>query len=721
MKKIFSIAFLIFNFLGIHPFGTFLIRAEEGMWIPSLLKALNEADMQKMGCKLSADEIYNINKSSMKDAVLHFGGGCTGEMISGEGLLITNHHCGYGQIQSHSSVEHDYLTNGFWAMNKKDELPCKGLTVTFIIRMEDVTSKILEGIGSNISETKRDSIITARSKKVEKESAEGTHYTGRVRPFYYGNEFYLFVTETFKDVRMVGAPPESIGKFGGDTDNWIWPRHTGDFSLFRVYADKDNKPAEYSPDNVPFKPRHFFPISLKGVEENDFAMVFGFPGRTTEYLPSPAVELIQKVSDPIRVKARTARLAVWDEDMKKNSKVRIQYASKYAGVSNYHKKWAGEIRGLERAEGIKVKQEIEKTFQDRVSKNPEWNKKYGNILSDFKSAYSQLTPYQKVVDYFSETVNAVEIIRFANSFKSLMETKPEELSKKLETMNTGAKGFFKDYNAETDKNIFVVMLKMYYENVDKSMHPDFFNTIQSKYKGDYAKYAEMIFKKSMFGSEAKVNELLNNYSADKNKSIQKDPAYILARSAYGFFETKIQPTYNSTLDNVNRLQRDYMYALKVVMPEKKYYPDANGTLRVSYGKIAGYEGMDGVTLKYFTTLEGIIEKEDSTNVEFIVPKKLKELYLKKDYGQYADKNGKVIVAITSSQHTTGGNSGSPLIDASGNLIGINFDRNWEGTANDIIYNDDQGRSIILDIRYTLFVIDKFAGATNLINEMKIVR
>ena len=695
--------------------------SEEGMWIPSLLKALNEADMQKMGCKLTADEIYNINKSSLKDAVLQFGGGCTGEMISGEGLLITNHHCGYSQIQSHSSLEHDYLSNGFWAMNKKDELVCPGLTVTFIIRIEDVTAKILEGVPADISETKRDSIIQARSKKVEKESTEGTHYNGRVRGFYYGNEFYLFVTEVFKDVRMVGAPPESIGKFGGDADNWIWPRHTGDFSLFRVYADKDNNPADYSASNVPFKPRYFFPISLKGEQENDFAMVFGFPGRTTEYLPSPAVQLIQNVSDPIKVKCRTARLAVWDEDMKKDTKVRIQYASKYAGVSNYHKKWAGEIRGLERAHGIEVKQEIEKTFQDRVSKNPEWNKKYGTLLMDFKTAYDKLTPYQKVYDYFAETINTVEVIRFANGFKSLMEAKPDEQSKKLENMKSGAKGYFKDYNVGTDSKLFSAMLKMYYESVDRSMHPDIFSMIQSKYKGDYEEYAEMIYKKSMFASEQKVTALLEGYTSDKNRKIEKDPAYVLARNAYGFFETKVQPAFNELQEKVSRLQRDYMAALRVVMPEKKYYPDANSTLRVSYGRIDGYNGKDGTVLKYYTTLDGIMEKEDSTNSEFIVPKKLKELYMKKDFGQYADKDGTLHVGFTSAQHTTGGNSGSPLIDASGNLIGVNFDRNWEGTANDIIYDDTQGRSIVLDVRYALFVIDKFAGASNLISEMKIVR
>ncbi|HEY4800664.1 MAG TPA: S46 family peptidase [Bacteroidia bacterium] len=714
MKKSFCIAFLIIN-------SAFLIRAEEGMWIPSLLKALNEADMQQMGCKLSADDIYNINKSSLKDGVMQFGGGCTAEMISAEGLLITNHHCGYSQIQSHSSVEHDYLSNGFWAKDKKDELTCPGLTVTFIVRIEDVTSKVLEGVDAGITEAKRDSIIQARSKRIEKESTDGTHYNARVRSFYYGNEYYLFVMETFKDVRMVGAPPESIGKFGGDTDNWVWPRHTGDFSLFRIYADKDNNPAEYSASNVPYKPKYFFPISLKGVQEKEFTMVFGFPGRTTEYLPSAAVELIQKVSDPIKVKAREKRLAVWDEDMKKSTAVRIQYASKYAGVSNYHKKWTGEIHGLEKANGIKVKQDFERKFQDRVLNNSEWNKKYGTLLADFKSAYDKITPYQKVVDYFSETINAVELLKFANGFKALVDAKPDDLKKKLENFNAGTKSFFKDYNKETDKKLFVAMLKLYYENVDKTMHPDFYSTIQSKYKGNYEKYAEMIYRKSIFASEEKVLEVLKNYSPDNSKGITEDPAYVLARNAYGFYESKVIPQYSTFNDEVSRLQRTYMFAQKVVMSEKKYYPDANSTLRVSYGKIGGYDGRDGVELKYFTTLDGIIEKEDSSNTEFIVPKRLKELYMKKDYGQYADKDGKLHVAFLSAQHTTGGNSGSPLIDESGNLVGVNFDRNWEGTANDIIYDDTQGRSIVLDIRYALFVIDKFAGDSSLISEMKLVK
>lgn len=697
--------------------------ADEGMWIPSLLKSFNEADMQKLGCKLSAEDIYSVNKSSLKDAIVHFGGGCTGEMISNEGLLITNHHCGYSQIQSHSSVEHDYLTNGFWAMNKKDELKCPGLTVAFVVRIEEVTAKIADGLENRIGgEAKRDSIISARSKKVEKEATEGTHYNAQVRPFFNGNEFYLFVFETFKDVRMVGAPPESIGKFGGDTDNWIWPRHTGDFSLFRVYADKDNKPADYSPDNVPFKPRHFLPISLKGVEEGDFGLTFGFPGRTTEYLSSPAVELVQKVSNPIRVQARTASLGVWDEDMKKSAEVRIKYASKYARVSNYHKKWGGEIYGLERAEAIKLKQAREKIFQERVIANPEWNKKYGNLLSGFDAAYKKLTPYQRVVDYFNETISAVEIIRYANSFLSIAGTLPaDDLKAKVEKLKPGVRGFYKNYNVSTDKKLFVTMLRMYYENVDKSMHPGVFNVIESKYKGNFSKYAEMIFEKSLFASEQKVTELLNTYSADKAKIILKDPAYILARSAYGFFETKIQPPYNSILQEINLLNREYMTALRIITPEKKYYPDANSTMRVTYGPIKGYESKDGIICRHYTTLDGIMEKADSTNVDFIVPKRLTELYRQKDFGQYADKNGKVVVAFTAAHHTTGGNSGSPVIDGNGNLIGVNFDRNWEGTASDIIYNMDQGRNIVVDMRYVLFVIDKFAGASHLIKEMKIVQ
>lgn len=694
--------------------------ADEGMWIPSLLKSLNESDMQKLGCKLTAEQIYSINKSSLKDAVVNFGG-CTGEMISPEGLLITNHHCGYGQIQAHSTVEHDYLTNGFWAKDKPSELKCSGLTVSFVIRIVDVTAKVLEGISPDLAETKRDSILAIRIKNIERDSVAGTHYKGMVRQFYYGNEFYLFVQEVFTDIRMAGAPPESIGKFGGDTDNWIWPRHTGDFSLFRIYAGKDNKPADYSPENVPFKPRHFLPISLKGISENDFAMVFGFPGRTQEYLPSSAVELIQKVSNPIKIKARQKKLSIWQEEMVKSPTVRIQYASKYAGVANAYKKWTGEIFGLERINGIGMKQAQEKIFQDRVSKSPGWSQKYGGLLSDFSIAYIQITPYQKAVDYFAETIGGVEILRYANGFHNLLTAKPEELEKKVEAFKKNANNFFKDYNAATDKRLFAAMVKMYAEDVEASMQPDMLASAQAKYKNGFEKYADEIFENSIFTSEAKVAGLLNDYTAEKAKVIEKDPAYVLARNAFVFFDTKIKPKYTSLMDGLNKLNREYMAAQRIVLTEKKYYPDANGTMRVAFGKIGGYDGRDGVKYMLSTTLDGIMEKEDSTNAEFIVPKKLKELYRSKDYGRYAGKDGRVNVAFVTNSHTTGGNSGSPVIDAEGNLIGVNFDRNWEGTANDIKYNSERGRNIVLDIRYALFVIDKFAGASHLIKEMKIIQ
>ncbi|MFH1005366.1 MAG: S46 family peptidase [Bacteroidota bacterium] len=716
MKKIIFILFLI-----VSSVFTFC-RADEGMWIPILLKQLNEADMQKAGFKLTAEDIYSINKSSMKDAVVQFGGGCTAEVISPDGLILTNHHCGYGRIQSHSSVQNNLLANGFWAMNKKEELSNPGLTVTFIIRIEDVTAKILDSITNEMSETKRDSIITARSEKIKKDAIKGTHYEAKIHPFFNGNDFYLFIAERFKDVRLVGTPPESIGKFGGNTDNWVWPRHTGDFSLFRIYADKDNNPAEYSPDNVPFKPRYYFPISLKGVSDNDFTLVFGFPGNTTEYLPSYAVDITQNILDPIRIKIRKERLEIISTDMKQNKEVQIKYAAKYAGVSNYYKKWKGEIYGLKKSEAIQKKQQQEKIFSERVKKNPLWNKQYGNILNDYQKMYQNILPLQKTMDYFWETISAIEIIRFANNFVSLTEIKEQdEIKKKIETLKTSCKLFYKNYNPSTDKKIFIAMLSMYYKEVDKNMHPDFFKMIESKYKMNFEKFAEKVYHKSIFVSETKVMELLNNYSSSDIVNLKKDPAFRIAKSSYSFFEKKISPEYNSLQQTIDRLDRIYITGLKEVFPDKKYYPDANSTLRVSFGKVNGYDGRDAIKYNFFTTLDGIIEKEDSTNSEFIVPKKLKELYQQKNFGQYADNDGKIHVAFTASQHTTGGNSGSPVLDAYGNLVGVNFDRNWEGTQNDIMYDEEQGRNIILDIRYALFIIDKFAGALHLVQEMKLIR
>jgi hypothetical protein len=720
-RSLFLILFSVFCFLSSH-----LLRADEGMWIPLLLKQLNESDMQAKGLKLSAEDLYSINKSSLKDAIVHFGGGCTGEIISGEGLMLTNHHCGYGQIQNHSSVEKDYLTNGFWAMNKNEELSNPGLTATLIVRIEDVTNMVLKGVRDDMSERVRDSVINVNIKYIEKDAVKGTHYEARIRPFYNGNEYYMFITETFKDVRLVGAPPSSIGKFGGDTDNWMWPRHTGDFSIFRIYADKDNKPADYSKDNVPYKPKHFFPISLKGVKENDFTMVYGFPGRTNEYLPSYAVDLIVNISNPAKIKVRDERLAIWDAEMKKNDTIRIQYAAKYASVANAWKKWIGESKGVKRFNGVQKKEEQEKEFTKRIQANQEWNIKYAGLLDKFKVSYNELAYYTSPNDYFIEAIMAIESFSLARGAMPLIDlsTKQplnnEEIKKQTEKMLSGSEGFFKNYNSNTDKKIFAAMLELYIRNVDKAFYPSIISDLQKKYKLDFNKIADEVYAKSIFTDKKRYTDFMTSYDAKKIKKISSDPVYVIFESFWKLYINQIAPNVQRINTELALLQRTYMKALREVMPEKRYYPDANSTLRVAYGKVEGYEPMDAVKYNYYTSLDGIIEKEDPKNDEFIVPEKLKTLFKNKDYGQYG-VNGTLPVAFVASNHTTGGNSGSPVLDAEGNLIGTNFDRVWEGTMSDIMFDPDRCRNISVDVRYTLFIVDKFAGAGYLLNEMRLIK
>lgn len=704
-----------------------LVRADEGMWLPMLLEKLNEKDMQKSGLKLKAEDIYSVNKSSLKDAIVQFGGGCTGELISNEGLLLTNHHCGFSQIQSHSSVDKDYITNGFWAMKREDELPCPGLTVTFIIRMEDVTAKALQGVKDEMNEKERDSVIQANIKKIEAEAIKGTHYNAKTAPFYNGNEYYMFITEVFKDVRMVGAPPSAIGNFGGDTDNWMWPRHTGDFSIFRVYAGKDNKPAEYSKDNVPFKPRHFLPISLKGVKENDFAMVFGFPGRTSEYLPSQAVDLTLNVSDPAKVSIREVRLAAWRSDMEKSDSVRIKYASKYAGVANYYKKWKGEMLGLKQYNAVQRKQEFEKLFTQRLAANPDLQKKYGTLLANFDQVYKDIKPYQLSYDYFVEAGLGPEVVRYANGFTKLVElarkegVKQDEVEKMVADYRRWANGYFKDYYAPADEKVTGALLQKYYDDIDTAMHPPVFAEIAGKYGEDFPKYAADLFAKSVFVSKEKILAVLENFNKEKAEQLAADPAYKLAEGLYGHYRENIRPSFIKYNEQAAELNRKYMQAQREVITEKKYYPDANSTLRVSYGKVQGYDPREAVHYNYFTTLAGVMEKADIPDPDYKIPAKLVELYNKKDFGPYADNTGMVPVCFIATCHTTGGNSGSPVIDGNGYLIGTNFDRNWEGTMADIMYDPSRVRNITCDIRYTLFVIDKYAGAGHLIKEMKIVK
>lgn len=722
MKKInLSLVFLLtFNFLTYN-----FLKADEGMWLPMLLKSLNEADMQSKGLKLTAEDIYSINKSSLKDAVVQFGGGCTAEIISDKGLLLTNHHCGYGMIQAHSTVENDLLTNGFWAMNPSQELSNPGLTATFIVRMEDVTAKVLANVKDGMSDADREKSVNEAIGSITKEITSASKYGAFIRPFYYGNEYYMFVTETFRDIRLVGAPPSSIGKFGGDTDNWMWPRHTGDFSIFRIYANKNNEPADYSPDNVPYKPKYVIPVSLKGAEENDFTMVYGFPGRTTEYLSSYAVNMIMNESDPAKVKIRETRLKILDADMKANDKVRIQYSAKYAGLANYWKKWDGEMNGLKKLDALNKKKAFENEFIQKVNADNSAKAKYGNLFSDLEKAYSQYSVLNKQRDYYVEGILGIEAVNYALTYNETIDAlisgkNALDLAKNIDKLKADLPAFFKDYNAATDEKICAAMLKMVSENLDKTQQADMFAEIEKKYKGDFSKYAKAVYAKTIFTSEEKMKTVLSDM--EKNyKKLTQDPIYKLMRSSYNKFYNDVRPKYNELDASIMTLNRTYMKGMRELVTSKKYYPDANSTLRVAYGKVNGYQPKDGVFYKYYTTLNGLMEKENPLVDEFIVSPKLKELYEKKDYGQYADKNGDLRVAFCASNHTTGGNSGSPVFNGEGQLIGTNFDRNWEGTMSDIMYDPDQVRNIVLDVRYTLFVIDKYAGAGYLLNEMKIYK
>ncbi|MEN7549007.1 S46 family peptidase [Rapidithrix thailandica] len=703
--------------------------AKEGMWLPLLLKSLNEEDMQSRGFKLTAEDLYSINKSSLKDAVIRFGNGCTGEVVSDRGLLFTNHHCGYGQIQAHSSVDNDYLTEGFWAMNQAEELPNPGLTVTFIVNIADVTKKVLQGVNESMTEAERQKKINQNIETVRKEAEGSSKYKAMIKPFFYGNEYYMFLTEVYKDIRLVGAPPSSIGKFGGDTDNWMWPRHTGDFSVFRIYADKNNQPAEYAADNVPFHPKKHFKISLKGVQQGDFTLVYGFPGTTKQYLTSDAVEYVTQVTNPAKIQLRENSLAIMDAAMKASDEVRIKYAAKYARISNYYKKWIGENNGLRKLNALEKKKAFEKEFTRQLAKNPALQKKYGTLLPTFQSQYKELEKYAFATDYFRELYfYAPELIRFVSNFRKLQTNieqleQDKQLDNEVEKLKSATQRHFKNYDLATDQKLFATVVAMYQQKVDPSLHPEVFQMVQNKYNGDWGKYAEYVYNKSIFVREASVNDLLSNVSKKTAKKLAKDPAYQFVESFFVSYMEKTQPSYKAISDKIDRMMRDYVKAQREIFTEKTFWPDANSTLRISYGNVEGSNPRDGMEYNYFSTLEGVMEKrrtDVSKTHEFYVHDKLVDLYEKKDFGQYGQE-GKMPVCFIASNHTTGGNSGSPVLDGSGNLIGINFDRSWESTMSDIMFNPEQCRNITVDIRYVLFVIDKFAGASHLVEELDLVR
>jgi hypothetical protein len=701
-------------------------RADEGMWFPQLLQQLNIADMQLRGLKITAADIYSVNKSSLKDAIVLFGGGCTGEIISKQGLLLTNHHCGFGEIQSHSTLEHNYLKDGFWAQSIKDELPCPGLSVSFIISINDVTAQFNEVLKEGMTEQVRNEKIKELAAIIEKKAVEGTQYEAKVRQFFSGNEFYLITSETFKDVRMVGAPPSSIGKFGGDTDNWMWPRHTGDFSLFRIYANKENKPADYNEENVPFVPRAALTINIGGVNEGDFTMVYGFPGRTQEYISSYAEEMTLRTTNPERIKVRTEKLRIMDNAMRSSEQLHIQYAAKQSSVSNGWKKWQGESKGLTESKGLEKKEMFEVEFNSWLNSSPLQKQKYGQVLPSLKTLYSSNRPYISANNYYSEAAYGVELLTYSLNFQSLVDLSAAKQidNNKLETeknklFNTIA-DFYRDYNMATDKQFFQSLLLMFDKNVPDSLKPIYFVEQRKKYHGDFAKWSDDVYSKTIFSDSVTINKFLKSYKPGMAKKIMNDPAYKLMDPIASYYKSVIATKVNGMSLELGRLNRLYMAAQREMNSSKKYYPDANSTLRVAYGNVKSYFPRDGVKYNYYTTLDGIMEKYIKGSEEFDMAPKLLDLYQRKDFGPYAF-NGTVPVAFIATNHTTGGNSGSPVLNAYGQLIGTNFDRVWEGTMSDILFNPEICRNITLDIRYTLFVIDKYGEAKRLIKEMDIVK
>lgn len=702
------------------PFSSF---AGEGMWLPQLLKLLNEKEMKSMGMKISAEDIYSVNKGSLKDAIVHFGGFCTSELISPNGLLLTNHHCGYGQIQSHSTVTNNLIKNGFWAKNHQEELPNKGLTATFIDRIDDVSSKVLNGVTESMSPSERQSLIDKNIAEVRKTYTLQSYQDVIIRAFFDGNQYFAFVTTIYRDVRLVGTPPESIGKFGADTDNWVWPRHTGDFSLFRIYAGKDNKPADYSPDNVPYKPKHFLPISLDGISEGDFTMVFGFPGRTSQYLPSSAIAQTIHTLNPAKIAIRDASLKIMDKYMREDEATKIKYASKYASIANAWKKWIGESQGLRQTNVIQKKKDYETEFQKRLKPDSP----YKNLLSDLDKQYKDIEKLALARDYYQEiALRNVEILSKMGDFKRLVSQfesggNPAFLAQS-EKLKASLPGFFKDFDSKIDQEKFATLLTMYVDNLEEKFVPEFLKreNLGMSSQENYDQMVEDQFILSSLTTEKEIREILSLSPEKAITSIKSDPIYALAMAWSDFYESEISTPYNKIKRNLDLNQEKYTKAQTEVFKEKRFYPDANSTLRVTYGNVNGYQARDAVYYTPVTYLDGVIAKYVPGDYEFDLEPRMLELYKNKDYGMYADKNGKLPVCFIASNHTTGGNSGSPAIDAHGNLIGLNFDRVWEGTMSDLNYDPSICRNIMVDARYILWVVDKYSNAGHLIKEMTLV-
>ncbi len=708
-KRLLTFALILLGFQG--------LRADEGMWLPMFIQRLNYVDMQKMGLQLSAEEIYSINNSSLKDAIIQFGGGCTGEIVSQDGLLFTNHHCGYGQIQYHSTVEHDYLKDGFWAKSKSEELACPGLTAKFLVRMDDVSARVLAKTNTSMTEVERAKAVREEMTAIEKEMSENGKYTVNVKEFFNGNEYYVFIYEIYNDVRMVGAPPSSIGKFGADTDNWMWPRHTADFAIFRVYMSKDGKPADYSADNVPLKPKHYLPISMEGVKEGDFAMIMGYPGSTDRFLTSFGVEQNIAVKDPAIINIRQNKLEVMDKYMNADQAVRIQYASKRAGTANYWKYFIGQDKQLQKNHVADKKREVEKQYTQWASDKSE----YKNALTDIQQATEAMGKYEVMNWYVREAImRGPDALPFAYRFSTLNKELTKENPNQDAVKNAAGKinadldNYFKDYYLPLDQDLTAKMFELYSKNVPEDQQPKEFVELVKKNKGDFAKMTKDMFAKSIMVDKDKVGKFLANPDA---KVLAKDPVFTMTTAIFDGYNAQMKATWEDR-DKLTKATRLYVDGVRKMQSDKKFAPNANSTMRMTYGQVLPYSPADAVMYDYKTTIKGVMQKDNPKVDEFAVPQRLKDLYNAKDFGAYAE-DGTLVTCFIANTDITGGNSGSPVINNKGELIGIAFDGDWEAMSGDIFFEKDLQRTIAVDVRYVLFIIDKYAGAKNLIEELSL--
>lgn len=711
MKK-----FLLSVFMFLTAFQMQL-KADEGMWLPYNLSDKSLYEMQQLGCQLTPEQIFSLNQPSLKDAIVQFANGCTGELISSQGLLLTNHHCGLGYVQALASVEHDYLTDGFWALDMKEELSCDGLYVSFLANVEDVTEKVLANVTTK--ET-RDSIINANIKVISKERKGDREVRIEIVPFYHGNQYIMFEYDVYRDVRLVCCPPWGIGKYGADTDNWTWPRHKGDFCIFRVYTSPDGKPAKYSEENVPMKPKHYLPINIKGIEQGDYAMIMGYPGSTDRYSTSRTIDNIIKEEGPAIIECRTTKLDEYRKHMDADQEVFIKYASKQASVSNYWKYYIGQVKQLQRNRVYDRRLAQEEEFRAWVDADRTRKAEYGEIFEGVNAKWEILDDINKPMTYLREAGwNGGEAVSFSRRFMRINillkeKASKEEIAKAAEALKASAEGFYKDYDMALDKDVTIALLNLFYNNIDRYV-PSMITEIGEKNNGDFTAWVEEAFEKSIFVDQERLNKWLA-----KPKKLDKDPIYALTMNIIDMYNDVVLPKYFAAADAGDEAERLYMKGLMEMQSDRNFYPDANFTMRLTYGTVEPYKGADAVNYNYVTTMDGVMAKYKPNNWEFDIPQDVRDLYEARDYGRYADENGDLIVNFITTNDITGGNSGSPVINGKGELIGLAFDGNWEAMSGDLSFEQKVQRTISMDARYLLWCVEKVGKAHNIINELTII-